>query len=226
MLFTAESLKIQRGTGKNTKLILDSNCGFTIETGKLYHLNGVSGVGKSTLLWVLARLHPMLSGVLQFNGVKHTQIAVAQWRAEIALLPQKPVIIQGTVLDNLYYPLHSFRIQQERHKTLPTIRDLLQELQSVGLQDITLERNAISLSGGQQARLALVRLLLTKPQIILADEPTAGVDSIAADLVFARILQFCTDGGAVIFTNHRNSKHITNLEILLNEQGKLKLVTY
>ncbi len=218
MLLTAKSLKIQRGDGKNTKLILNGNsdCSFTIEAGKLYHLVGASGVGKSTLLWTLARLHPLLNGALQFNGVKHTQIVVAQWRAEIALLPQKPIITTGTVLDNLLYPFHSFKIQQERHKSLPTTQDLLKELQLVGLHDIALERDAASLSGGQQARLALVRLLLTKPQIILADEPTAGVDNTAADLVFERMLQFCETGGAIIFTSHGHGEYAKyNLLVLL-----------
>jgi len=59
-LLIAESLKIQRGESKSTKLILNggSDCTFTIESGKLYHFGRVSGVGKSTLLWTLARLHP------------------------------------------------------------------------------------------------------------------------------------------------------------------------
>ncbi len=222
MLLTAKSLKIQRGGGKNTKTILNgsSDCSFTIEAGKLYHLDGASGVGKSTLLWSLARLHPLLNGTLQFNDIKHTQIAVAQWRAEIALLPQKPIITTGTVLDNLLYPFHSFLVQQERHKSLPTIQNLLKELQLVGLHDITLERDAASLSGGQQARLALVRLLLTEPQIILADEPTAGVDNAAADLVFERMLQFCETGGAIIFTSHGHGKRIKCSSIILGKQGK------
>lgn len=227
MFFTAESLKIQRGAGKNTKLILNgnSNCRFIIKSGTLNHLIGNSGVGKSTLLWALARLHPLLGGVMQLNEIKHSQIAVTQWRAAIALLPQKAVIMSGTVLDNLLYPFHTFRIQQEylhkRHESLPTTQDLYQELQLLGLHDIALERDAVSLSGGQQSRLALLRLLLTKPQIILADEPTAGVDEVAADLIFERMLQFCETGRAIIFTNHRHSEHVNSSRIIISKQGEL-----
>ncbi|MDM8569724.1 ATP-binding cassette domain-containing protein [Thiotrichales bacterium HSG1] len=137
-----------------------------MEAGKFYHLAGASGVGKSTLLWTLARLHPLISGTLQFKGKSHTKITVANWRAEIALLPQKAVIFTGTIADNLLYPFHTFRIQKERlykqNKLPPNFIKLQQELDSVGLYDVSLERKASSLSGGQQARLALIRLILTE----------------------------------------------------------------
>ena len=226
-LLIAESLKIQRGESKSTKLILNggSDCTFTIEAGKLYHLAGVSGVGKSTLLWTLARLHPLVAGVLRLNGIRHSQIAIANWRTEVALLPQKSVIMPSTVIDNLLYPLHTFRIQQERlherHEPKPTTADLQRELESVGLYDIPFEREAASLSGGQQARLALLRLLLTKPQLILADEPTAGVDEAATDLVFKRIHQFCETGGAIIFASHGYGSGVKGSRIILGGHSLL-----
>lgn len=223
-LFAAESLKIQRG---KDKLIINGGA-FTIKSGGLlYHLVGPSGSGKSTLLWTLARLHPLIAGTLRFNGKLHTQVAVARWRAEIALLPQKPVIMPGTVADNLLYPLHSFHIQKqrlhERRDSLPDAEYLQKELHSVGLNDIPLEREAASLSGGQQARLALIRLLLTKPMLILADEPTAGVDEVAAELVFNRLQLFCESGNAVIFTSHMHEKRVNGTKFVLDGNAKLSV---
>jgi putative ABC transport system ATP-binding protein len=225
-LLTAESLKIQCGDGDGAKLILngDANCSFTIKTGQFYYLTGPSGVGKSTLLSSLARLHPLSSGVLLLHDLRHTEIAVARWRSEIALLPQRPVIMSGSIADNLLYPLHSFRIQKERlRESLPNGETLERELYSVGLHDIPLEREATSLSGGQQARLALIRLLLTKPKLMLADEPTAGVDEAAAKLVFNRLYQFCETGGSVIMTSHLYGNRIGDTQIQLNGQGTIKL---
>jgi putative ABC transport system ATP-binding protein len=229
-LLTAESLKIQRGKGQDAKLILNGNakqCTFSIETGQLYYLAGPSGAGKSTLLSALARLHPLAGGILRFHNIRHTKIAVDRWRTEIALLPQSPVIISGTVANNLLYPLHTFRRQKERlneqHESLPDNKALQKELDSVGLEHIPLEREAISLSGGQIARLALIRVLLTKPKLILADEPIAGVDKVAAELVFNRLYHFCEQGGAVILTSHAYSDRIGSAQIVLDGKGTLSV---
>jgi putative ABC transport system ATP-binding protein len=228
-LLVAESLKIQRGH-KNVKSILSgsSDCSFVIESGRFYYLAGASGVGKSTLLWTLARMHPLMAGTLNLLGTHHTEIVVAQWRTEVALLPQKPVIMQGTIAENLLYPLHRLRFQKERflaqHDSLPNVEDLQKELETIGLQDISLEREAASLSGGQQARLALIRVLLTKPKLILADEPMAGVDEVSAELVFNRLHQFCEESGAVILTSHVYGERINGTRILLNDHGTLQVI--
>ncbi|MCK5877781.1 MAG: ATP-binding cassette domain-containing protein [Candidatus Marithrix sp.] len=226
---TAASLQIQQGVGKEAKIILNGShvCTFVIEAGKFYYLAGASGVGKSTLLWTLARLHPLVAGTLRFKGKTYTEIPVANWRAEVALLPQKAVILDGTIAENLLYPFHTFQVQKERlherGKSLPDSDKLYQELNSVGLHDISLERKANSLSGGQQARLALIRLLLTEPCLILADEPTSGVDDIAAALVFKRLQLFCEQGGAVIITSHTYKDHIHSATITLDGNATLQI---
>lgn len=231
-LLATEALKIQRGTGNQAQLILNGtqNCAFTLESGNIHYLAGPSGVGKSTLLWTLARLHPLPAGLLWLNGQLHTKIALTRWRAEVALLPQQPVIQPGTVVDNLLYPLRTFQIQKERLKerneSLPTTEKLLTKLESIGLHNIPLERDATSLSGGQQARLALIRLLLTKPKLILADEPTAGLDEEATKLVFDTLHQFCQTGGAVLFTSHVHGEDInTAARITLTGNANLLFQT-
>ena len=202
-VLSAKSIKIQRG-----KNVILNNSNFSLKSGKIYHLLGASGTGKSTLLWTLARLHPLVTGTLHFK--EQLEIPINRWRAEIALLPQKPVLMtNGTIQDNLLYPLQSFQIQKqrlnERQELLPTVEELELILDKLGLGGVPLERQASSLSGGQEARLALIRLLLTKPAIILADEPTAGLDKSAAALVFKCLQQFCEKGGTVIFSSHTHN---------------------
>jgi len=220
-LLTAKSIKIKRG-----KNVILNNSNFSLESGKIYHLLGASGTGKSTLLWTLARLHPLVTGTLRFKG--EIEIPINRWRAEIALLPQKPVLMtNGTVQENLLYPLESFQIQKqrlnERQEILPTIEELELILEKLGLDDITLKRQASSLSGGQEARLALIRLLLTKPTIILADEPTAGLDKNAAMLVFKCLQKFCEKGGTVIFSSHTHNFENAK-QMKLDGKGGLLLI--
>lgn len=220
-VLSANSITIQRGEN-----VILNNSNFALESGQIYHLLGASGAGKSTLLWTLARLHPLAAGTLRFKG--KIEIPITRWRAEIALLPQKPVLMMssGTVEDNLLYPLQNFQIQKqrlhERHASLPVVEDLQSRLSSLGLDEIPLERQASSLSGGQEARLALIRLLLTKPAIILADEPTAGLDKTAAALVFKSLQQFCEEGGTVIFSSHT---HNCNGAVQMKLDGKGGLLT-
>jgi ABC-type multidrug transport system ATPase subunit len=221
-VISADSIKIQRG-----KKVILNNSNFALKSGKIYHLLGASGTGKSTLLWTLARLHPLIAGSLSFK--EQTEIPVTCWRAEIALLPQKPVLITGgTIQENLLYPLRNFQIQKqrlnERQELLPTVEELEIVLHSVGLDDIPLERQASSISGGQEARLALIRLLLTKPTIILADEPTAGLDKDAATLVFKCLQQFCQEGGTVIFSSHTHNFDDA-VQMQLNGKGGLVINT-
>jgi putative ABC transport system ATP-binding protein len=226
-LLSAESLEIQRGAGKDKKIILGGNqsCCLTLDSGKFTYLAGASGTGKSTFLWTLARLHPLEAGILKLHGKSHNDIAVTRWRADVALLPQKSVIMPGTIADNLLYPFHHFRIQterlHERQESLPNMEDLQTELDALGLHDIPLERDASSLSGGQQARLALIRVLLTKPQIILADEPTAGLDETAVNLMFNRLHQFCEAGGTIILTSHTHGEMVNGTRIVLDGKGGL-----
>ncbi|MEZ5671365.1 MAG: ATP-binding cassette domain-containing protein [Thiotrichaceae bacterium] len=142
------------------------------------YLSGLSGIGKTTVLLALAHLFPLRAGQLLYRGQTIQALGFAAWRAEVALLPQKPVIFAGSVQDNLLYPLENIAIQKIRFPSFrPTSQDLAAELQTVGLEDIPLERNAEQLSGGQQARLALIRTLLTRPRILLADGPAANLDS-------------------------------------------------
>ncbi|MCV6638823.1 ATP-binding cassette domain-containing protein [Candidatus Albibeggiatoa sp. nov. NOAA] len=196
----AKNLTLQRGQGQNSKSILSGEqCDFELQQGEFVHLKGDSGVGKSSLLSALARLIPIQAGELYLYNQSAKEIEPSQWRQSIAFLPQKPIMFTGTVEDNLLYPFQHIKVQQ---KTLPTHEQLGEELSSLGLNSITLQQQANTLSGGQQARLALARLLITQPQIILADEPMANVDVDTADLIYKRLQQFCAQDGTVLITRH------------------------
>jgi len=205
---SATQLHLQRGQKTQAQVILcgDEQCNIHLPAGKLCHLTGKSGSGKSTLLLALARLYPLGAGNLRWHGRPHSSVSVATWRCEVGLLPQTPVMLAGTVAENLRYPVQLTH-QQQRLSARNIITDdaaLSTLLDKLDL-DIPLNRAATELSGGQQARLALARLLLTEPDVILADEPLAGLDAHSATQVMQCLRAFCRTGGAVLMTAHTHA---------------------
>lgn len=130
--------------------------------GKKYLITGESGSGKSTLLELLAGHLNATEGRLIF----HTD--------RIAYLPQKPFLFQGTLKENLTF---------EKETNPEKMREFLGK---VGLDlslDAAIEGDGKNLSGGQKALIALVRALLTKPDVILADEVTAELDPVSGEQI-------------------------------------------
>ena len=132
-----------------------------VAEGELIDVVGPSGSGKSTLLRALARLLPQMGGELSLQGRDAKQFTPQQWRGQVALLPQKPAIVPGSVRDNLLLP---WTLKTRSHDKPPTDDALVSALADVALADIDLDRDAARLSVGQQARVALLRVLLTNPR--------------------------------------------------------------
>ena len=167
---------------------------------------GPSGSGKTTLLRALARLLPVVSGKLELDGVSSESIPGPAWRAAVALLPQKPAIIDGTVRDNLRLPW-TLKVRHGHHA--PDDAALRAALDRVEL-DAALDRDAARLSVGQQARVALVRTLLTHPRVLLLDEPDAALDELSSAAVSALTREFAEQGGAVVRVRHHRTDEIAD----------------
>lgn len=133
---------------------------------------GPSGGGKSTLVRLLNRLEEPSSGQVLLNGQDVRHYDPLQLRRQVALVLQKPFVFSGTVLDNLQRP---FFFQGSQ----PPVEDDQQLLELLTLCQIStdwLQRDARSLSVGQQQRLCLARSLVTGPEVLLLDEPTSALD--------------------------------------------------
>jgi len=176
-----------------------------VESGEIVDVVGPSGSGKSTLLRVLARLLPSATGDLVCAGSPAETFTPQQWRDRIALLPQKPVLIAGTVRDNLLVP---WRFVVRRQRPIPTDARLAEGLERLGV-DAALDRDATRLSVGQVARVAFLRTFLTAPSVLLLDEPDAALDDAAADEVARLTAEFAAPPtssesapGAVVRVRH------------------------
>lgn len=173
-----------------------SGLSFAIEPGEIVDLVGPSGAGKSSLLTAFARLNPRASGDLRLDGRSADDFTPQQWRAQVAYLPQKPVLLGETVAQAIRLPFtlairQSARTKQGPRRISPTdaLPDgrIRETLDNMGCADIDLNRPPHDLSGGQAARVSLARTLLTRPKVLLADEVDAGLDDDNAEKV-ARIL--------------------------------------
>ncbi|KAF0208200.1 MAG: ATP-binding cassette domain-containing protein [Actinomycetota bacterium] len=170
-----------------------------LRAGDIVELRGPSGAGKTTLLLALARLLPGAGGILALEGEPATAIAPEVWRTRVALLPQRTVLSEGAVAYNLRLP---FSLKVREGVAAPEECDLREALDDVGLDDISLRRDARQLSVGQVARVALLRVLLARPRVLLLDEPDASLDDASAAAVAGMTARFAAEGGAVLRVSH------------------------
>lgn len=196
---------------------------FAVERGEIVDLVGPSGSGKSSLLTAFAQLNPHAHGSMKLEGRAAGEFTPQQWRSQVAYLPQKALLTGSTVAEAIRLPWtlrirntdagsnRSSRLRRlfsrqspnaQARTKLPNER-IRATLDSIGCEDIDLNRAPHDLSGGQAARVSLARTLLTDPKVLLADEVDAGLDDENADKVAAIMAQSAARGMAIIRIRHR-----------------------
>jgi len=164
-----------------------SNATLTIQRGERVVVLGGSGSGKSVLLKLLIGLLAPSSGSVEIDGKNwHTlrEEERLELRRRIGLVFQESALFDGmTIAENIALPLE-LRGNSEAGEMWQRVGSLLAE---VGLSEEDGERQPVELSGGMQKRAAIARTLAAKPQIILYDEPTAGLDAANGERIYQLI---------------------------------------
>jgi len=185
---------------------------FELARGEIVDVTGPSGSGKTMLLRALAQLLPGATGTVFLDGIPASSLGPQRWRASVALLPQKPAIFEGDVRANLLLP---WTLRVRRTEQRPKDVALADALARVGLADVALHRDTAQLSVGQAARVALLRVLLTGPRVLLLDEPDAALDETSAGAVASLVREFAEAGGAIVRVRHRGPDGLAGRRMLL-----------
>lgn len=147
----------------------------TIRPGEKVALVGASGGGKSTLVQVILGLYPPTSGTVSFDSVPMTEIGMEVVRSHVATVLQHPALFNDTVRMNLTLGRELSDEQLWQALEVAQLADTVRELPN-GL-DTIVGRQGVRLSGGQRQRLAIARMILSDPQVVILDEATSALDA-------------------------------------------------
>lgn len=182
------------------------NLSLEVKKGEFYALVGGNGAGKSTTLSLLGRVHQPYSGRIYLDGKDLRSFSDRElYCGYLGVMPQNPqsIFLKKTVLEDLYSviggkkekPSSEYPISMKKEKAIEGIVSLTH------LEGL-LERHPYDLSGGEQQRLALAKVLLLRPKILLMDEPTKGMDAEYKEELGGILKKLQSHGMAIFMISH------------------------
>ncbi len=186
--------KTYRGRGGTSGKEALKGIDLTVPAGSIFGLLGPNGAGKSTLINILAGLVLKTSGQVRIWGFDQ-DVNPRQSRAAIGVMPQE------LNLDPFFTPRASLEVQAGLYGVPKSERQTDEILEMIGLTDKA-DAYSRSLSGGMRRRLLLGKALVHRPQILVLDEPTAGVDIELRQMLWQNVRKLNADGMTIILTTH------------------------
>ena len=201
-----EVKNLEKSFGKNK--VID-NVSFKVENGEILAIVGFSGSGKSTVLKLISGLIPKDSGEIITTG-------------DIARVFQYSALIDSlNVYDNISFALHERKDLRKKYTESDIKKIVREKLGLVGLMGIE-QKFPSELSGGMQKRVSFARAIVTEPEIILYDEPTAGLDPMSSTLIEDYIVRLKkeTNAASIVVTHQMSTITRTADKVLMLYGGK------
>lgn len=198
----------------------------TISPGEKVALIGVSGAGKTTIMYLLLRFMDPDRGSVTINGHDLRDINLESWRQLVGYIPQQASILDGTLRYNLLFGLPEAEQVKVTDEELWRLMKLLQIDFGARLTDgldTKVGRNGIKLSGGQAQRLAIGAAVIKKPKVMIIDEATSSLDPVTEKEVHDGLAAVLGDGITAFIITHRLStvRDLCDRFVVLRSTGDL-----
>jgi len=192
---------------------------FAVRSGEKVAVVGPSGAGKSTIFHLILRFYDPVSGAVRFDGVRLTELNPAEFRRQIALVPQDAAVFAGSIADNIRFG----RPEATDAEIKQAARMALAEefiLRLAHGYETPIGERGIMLSGGQRQRIAIARAVLRDAPLLLLDEATSSLDAESETLV-QEALKGLMQGRTTLIIAHRLATVLSCDRILVMDQGRI-----
>jgi len=195
------------------------NMNLNIKKGESVALVGRSGAGKTTVIKLLMRFYDPYKGKILIDGININKFTKSQLRNFMGIVPQEPILFNNTISYNIGYPNNNSSFKEiEAASKLAHIDSFIKSLPN-GYNTLVGERG-VKLSGGQKQRLAIARMIVSNPDIIIFDEATSQLDSESEKYIQDSFWKV-SEGKTTIIIAHRLSTAMRADRIIVLDQGKI-----
>jgi len=198
------------------------NVNIDIKDGEFIAVIGHTGSGKSTLIQHLNGLLKPSNGRVIVNNIDTQSKSLVELRRQVGLVFQYPEhqLFEETVLKDVAFGLRKRGISAEK-----TLEKVKKALEWVGLEDDIIEKSPFELSGGQKRRVAIAGVLVLEPEILVLDEPTAGLDPKGRDEIFDIIKKLHKETGNTIILVSHSMEDVAKLvdRVIVMNEGQVEM---
>ncbi len=200
---------------KNSKKQVIKNLNIDIKQGEYIGIAGPSGCGKSSFIKILTKLEKNTAGNIIIDGQNLENLSRKNIADIMALVPQNPFLIAGTIRENICYGM-SKKVKDEEIKQAAQKAYLADFIESLpNGYDTVLSEGGTNLSGGQRQRIAIARVFLRKPKILILDEATSALDNTSEKYIQQQIEQLQRENKTSIISIAHRLTTLKNCDFIL-----------